>query len=702
MVVSPAMTSCEENIKVLVRVRPLLLKERGSDAVVESSNDSKVVRIETETHNVRAKFDHVFGTESTQEDVYSQVRFAADSVAQGLNATIFAYGQTGSGKSYTMFGPEDDLSIYGSGEAPSESMGVIPRAVREVIRASDRLQLEARAQGEDTEVSVFCSFMQIYNDQPYDLLRDPLRQQPLEVHENTRSKEVYVVGLSEYAVRSLSDCLALLEQGDEQRACRQTAMNDVSSRSHSVFQMVVERRSVNSGKLVRSKLNLVDLAGSEKWSSHEMLEKGHLSEMNNINSSLHTLGRCIAALTDPESSHVPFRDSKLTRILMDALGGNSRTCIIATLSSAEKYLEESISTLKFADRAKRVMQHARVVEQREVSVQLVESLEDEIKHLRTVLAAHGIDPTEHRTSSGSNEKDSNQNDPHSNGGEEHHIDIVERQKQALVSLQEKLFQANDKIKALVQSKASASNANSSESNDGEKQPKQPSAPSPRSANAIAENNRFKNALANIKIITTSFFKFEIEEDEFQEEFERHLAPVQPLLSSAQIQPSVRRNKIPSPRFTARGSTSSSKSTNAPPLVTSNSMTTSATLAQTLKEKQKELAKHKKLQQYLADKAQKELERIEAERKREEDSDATKKSRDKQFSKHASLVKQKLIRLKTQPAADHDLASASNDSANIFPLINASAQQQRPESRSGALSDSRPLSRQTIFELDDEH
>ena len=125
---------------------------------------------------------------------------------------------------------------------------------------------------------------------------------------------------------------------------------------------------------------MVDLAGSEKWGLMDDLDKHHVSELTNINTSLHTLGRCIQALTQPTVFHVPFRDSKLTRILQDALGGNSRTCIIATLSPSQVYVEESISTLKFADRAKRVMQHARIVETRMVDLALVIKLEKQVSY----------------------------------------------------------------------------------------------------------------------------------------------------------------------------------------------------------------------------------------------------------------------------------------------------------------------------------
>jgi hypothetical protein len=715
LAVKPALS---ENIKVVVRVRPLLARELSSQAVAQVSEERTAVRIETGSHNVNARFDSVLPMSASQEEVYAQVQFVAESVMQGLNGTIFAYGQTGSGKSYTMFGPEDDLSIYGSeaealGEPASATMGVIPRAIREVLRgaqavrdaneSSSSQERHDRA-GEEEEVSIFCSFLQIYNDQAYDLLRDPQRKRALQVHENSRSGEIYVVGLSEFVIHSLRDCLALLEQGDELRACRQTAMNDVSSRSHSIFQMAVERRRVRSGRVVRSKLNLVDLAGSEKWGSHEILEKGHISEMTNINSSLHTLGRCIAALTDPDCSHVPFRDSKLTRILMDALGGNSRTCVIATLSPSEAYVEETISTLKFADCAKRVMQHARVVETREVTLELVERLEREVAHLRGILATAGLDPGAY------DDSDLGAASLSAAGGDG-----------AVVGLEKKLFEANERVRRLE--------AHNKELREGGGHAE--GAPGPAAAGLLAgaqkaaqtesEARRARSVLVALRAAAHKFFHFEMEEEEFQEQFERSLALAQDLLppfkpaaapitravasASASAGASNSASSAASPRATASAVVGPRRIVAAPGQRAATHLAAGApgagpgtasapaapagrfrvrghadelvdealgeerpkSIADVLKDKQRELAKHKKLQQYIAEKAQKELERIEAERRRDEEALADKRSRDKLFDKHRGTLKSKLGKLRdggaahgseTKDALEEDRASPS--------------------------------------------
>jgi kinesin family protein 3/17 len=193
-------------------------------------------------------------------------------------------------------------------------------------------------------------------------------------------------------VRNPRECLQLLRTGEEHRTIRSTHMNEASSRSHSLFQLLVEQQrppaedaAPGTGKtLIRSKFNLVDLAGSEKWKLDEDMESAHINELTKINLSLHTLGRCIAALSSRKSAKgfVPFRDSKLTRLLQDSLGGNTRTRLIATLSPSPDCVEESISTLKFADRAKQVMVYARVNEQREIDPAFVEKLQRELAHLK--------------------------------------------------------------------------------------------------------------------------------------------------------------------------------------------------------------------------------------------------------------------------------------------------------------------------------
>lgn len=274
-------------------------------------------------------------------------------------------------------------------DSPSSQMGIIPRAIRDIFLAVDE------------SISVFCSFLQIYNDQPYDLIRDPQRRHPLKLC--SKQSEMFVIGLSEYAVTNVTECLSVLEKGDEHRASRSTRMNDVSSRSHSIFQLILERKEEN-GTVIKSKLNLVDLAGSEKWGILDKFNKEHVDELTNINKSLHILGKCIAELSRKESipsnrarlrlqngqqahpqqqsRHIPYRESKLTRMLQDSLGGNSRTVVVATLSPTFECLEETMSTLKFATRARHVSLKSKIVKKRVLTEELVDTLEQEIARLK--------------------------------------------------------------------------------------------------------------------------------------------------------------------------------------------------------------------------------------------------------------------------------------------------------------------------------
>ncbi|CAM9605690.1 unnamed protein product [Ectocarpus sp. 6 AP-2014] len=383
---APTRHGGRENIKVLVRIRPLLPNEAGPVAVVVGEGNTIRVKGATAQRQLQCRYDAVIGSEVSQEGVFSHVRGCTSAVLEGENSSIFAYGQTGSGKTYTMFGPDLDAN---GGTAPGYGKGIIPLAVTDLFQGLAGLR---QGMGGAGESSVWCSGVQIYNEQLFDMLRDPQRIHPLAIHEQAEAG-IYVQGLSEYAVRSAGECLQLLRVGREHRAIRETHMNQASSRSHSIFQIVVEqkRRNEQDGeRILRSKFNLVDLAGSEKWDVKQDMAEARVSEMTNINVSLYTLGRVIAALSTPNShgeggarkGHVPYRDSKLTRLLQDSLGGNTRTRIIATLSPASQSVDETVSTLRFADRAKQVMAFVRVNEHRPVDHALVHRLQAEVKHLR--------------------------------------------------------------------------------------------------------------------------------------------------------------------------------------------------------------------------------------------------------------------------------------------------------------------------------
>lgn len=320
-----------------------------------------------------------------------------------------------------MYGPPNYISSHGR---ETDQLGVIPRAINHIF--------ELARGSEVMDFQVHCSFVQIYNENLYDMLRDPAMNIPLTIRED--KNEIYVQGLSEYNVKSVSDTLQLLKIAEDNRAIRETHMNQHSSRSHSIFQVFVDFKRMSgeadaSGEVsYRAKFNLVDLAGSEKWDLKRDLRDEHIAEMNNINLSLHTLGKCISALAkaskrkqresvalersgelDTRSSlsldlstlglgslsrkpstagaqvHVPFRESKLTRLLQDSLGGSAKTFLIATVSPAKVNSEESISTLKFADRAKQVMVRTVINESRPVDYAVVKKLQTELEVLRSLV-----------------------------------------------------------------------------------------------------------------------------------------------------------------------------------------------------------------------------------------------------------------------------------------------------------------------------
>jgi len=313
-------------------------------------------------------------------------------VLTGINSTIFAYGQTGSGKTHTMFGPnwEESLranmaSSYQRMSLPDSSFyveqtekhGVIPRTIYKLFES---LVTEKSL----ANFAIYCSFMQIYNEKLFDLLEDRESKHPLLIREN-RYNGVYVQGLTEYVVTSMEDCLTLLFRGERNRIIRQTRLNMFSSRSHTIFQIQLENTKVDAqGKLRRAKLNLCDLAGSEKVGAEANLSGKHFEELRNINQSLTTLGKVVAGLSS-KALHIPYRDSKLTRILQDSIGGNTRTCLIAAVSPIAECADESISTLTFANRAKRVRITALPNVINASDDALVKKLQQELQYMKDLL-----------------------------------------------------------------------------------------------------------------------------------------------------------------------------------------------------------------------------------------------------------------------------------------------------------------------------
>ena len=303
-------------------------------------------------------------------------------VLEGFNCTVFAYGQTGTGKTHTMLG---DCCV--SDGAVSEAGGVIPRALCHVFAS-----LEAAK----AEYSVKCTFLELYNEEITDLLsseeEDPRRgAQPAPTRNLALMEDgkggVLVKGLEEVIVLTAAEVFPLLERGTGKRRTAETLLNKQSSRSHSVFSVTIHIKEMNvdGEELIKvGKLNLVDLAGSENIGRSGATDK-RAREAGEINKSLLTLGRVITSLVEHQG-HVPYRDSKLTRLLRDALGGRSKTCIIATVAPGVHCLDETLSTLDYAHRAKNIRNKPEV-NARTTKTALIKDMVHEIERLKADLVA---------------------------------------------------------------------------------------------------------------------------------------------------------------------------------------------------------------------------------------------------------------------------------------------------------------------------
>ena len=332
-------------IKVVARFRPQnkIESASGSEQIVEFESEDTCAVNSREARG-SFTFDRVFPVDAAQHDVFDySIRSTVDDVLAGYNGTVFAYGQTGSGKTYTMMGADI---------ADEAGKGIIPRIVEQIFASI------LRSDG-SIEFTVKVSYMEIYMEKIKDLLVP--QNDNLPVHED-KQRGVYVKGLHEFYVGSVGEVYQVLRRGGESRAVAATNMNQESSRSHSIFVIEVTQKNVDSGSARSGRLFLVDLAGSEKvgktGASGQTLE-----EAKKINKSLSALGMVINALSDGKSSHIPYRDSKLTRILQESLGGNSRTTLIINCSPSSYNDAETVSTLRFGERAKTIKQKAKINEE---------------------------------------------------------------------------------------------------------------------------------------------------------------------------------------------------------------------------------------------------------------------------------------------------------------------------------------------------
>lgn len=340
------------NVQVVARFRPQNareIREKG-EVCMEINDEGTHVTVEVPKNGKHSfNFDKIFGMETKQDDVYQVVGLPiVEDIFNGYNGTVFVYGQTGAGKSFSMMGP----NVEGTGYCDDPDLkGLIPRIVENifdtVMNSEDHL-----------EFTIQVSYIEIYMEKIRDLF-DPSRDN-LQIKEDRESgKGIYVDGCKNEYVTNVDEVFKLMKTGASNRVVAGHLQNAESSRSHSIFIINLQRKDLQKMESRSGTLFLVDLAGSEK------VKKTHaegqlLEEAKTINKSLSALGNVINALTDGKAKHVPYRDSKLTRLLQDSLGGNCRTTLVICCSPSSWNGEETLSTLRFGNRAKSIKNNAKV------------------------------------------------------------------------------------------------------------------------------------------------------------------------------------------------------------------------------------------------------------------------------------------------------------------------------------------------------
>ena len=363
-----------ECVKVVVRCRPMSSDElaSGYKRVVDMDLGLGQVILSNPKAEGSApavqkvfSFDAVYNWESKQHEIFEETaRPIVDSCLDGYNGTIFAYGQTGAGKTYTMSGLRE----------PAEQRGIIPTAFEHIFGCIQ--------QKEGEQHLVRCSYLEIYNEDVRDLMGKEVRK--LELKESPDSG-VYVKDLTSFICKNVAEIEQIMKVGSKNRHVAATQMNEESSRSHSIFTIVIEtsEKGIDGAQHIRvGKLNLVDLAGSERAGKTGATGE-RLTEGIGINLSLSALGNVISALVSGRAKHVPYRDSKLTRLLQDSLGGNTKTVMIANIGPADYNYEETLSTVRYADRAKNIKNKPRINEDPKDA--MLREFQDEIKRLKELL-----------------------------------------------------------------------------------------------------------------------------------------------------------------------------------------------------------------------------------------------------------------------------------------------------------------------------
>eukprot|EP01059_Diplonema_ambulator_P003040 TRINITY_DN12695_c0_g1_i1.p1 TRINITY_DN12695_c0_g1~~TRINITY_DN12695_c0_g1_i1.p1 ORF type:complete len:941 (+),score=408.75 TRINITY_DN12695_c0_g1_i1:48-2870(+) len=372
------------NIRVLARVNP-----KPGDVCLRLEGNQTIVPVEESgsLHHHKFNFDHVFDREATQDEVFEDVGLpTVDKVLEGYNGTVFAYGQTGSGKTHTMLAPEggsskclDPLNVSNFAQR-----GLIPRMATELFERLDVLRSANKA----LKHTVTVSYYEIYNEELIDLLRDKNDKGKIRLE---GTKETFKInGLVCVSLEGPARLLDLIQRGTSRRHIASTAMNDTSSRSHSVIQLNIVQNDTVFGNITTSQLNLVDLAGCESLGRTGATGQTAF-EGTRINLSLTTLGIVINQLCRGEK-FISFRDSLLTRVLQNSLGGNAITTVVVTMSQLRENYSDTLSVLRFAERAKQIKNKARINKQRTAAEweMMFKRAEEEIESLKQRLSlAHG-------------------------------------------------------------------------------------------------------------------------------------------------------------------------------------------------------------------------------------------------------------------------------------------------------------------------
>lgn len=333
-------TSAQESVRVMARFRPLLAREGG-----QTPQDVRLTSTQVVVDGHHFNFDRVMNPLSTQEECFETVaKPTVNWSLEGYNATIFAYGQTGTGKSFSMFGNQ-------------ANPGIVPRSCEMIFDELEIRMADDAISPRLASYEIGVSFIEVYMENIRDLLnpyaereRKSLLIREGLINQVSGRRDVYIQHLTERTVSTLPEVMELIESGMSYRATTSTAMNDTSSRSHAILLIKISQ-TYDNGTVRLSKLNLVDLAGSENVGKSQVVGI-KLAEAQMINKSLLALKCVVASLTNQARTHTPYRDSKLTYLLQDSLGGNSRTVLLVTASTDSGSITETVNTMRFATQSK--------------------------------------------------------------------------------------------------------------------------------------------------------------------------------------------------------------------------------------------------------------------------------------------------------------------------------------------------------------